>query len=259
MEVLKQITPELNIRIADLFKNHRKVDLSVESINEGQTGKNIKIIVDNVLNPQVAQLFQASFTVFAGNTHNEIARNVIQNLPLKCTIMPSPPEWIALAREIHGDKLVQGKRYSFSADELNKDILYELLNNNPYKGIVKQIDYETAYQMSLNDLQKFHFVNYDSTNSFVEKGFGYCIKINNQVVSACTSTLVCNKGVEICIISDPNYREKGLATLVASKFILHCLENNLYPNWDASNQKSVGLAKKLGYIYIDSYDVYSLR
>lgn len=34
--------------------------------------------------------------------------------------------------------------------------------------------------------------------------------------------------------------------------------SNLEPHWDAANPKSVGLAKKLGYTYIGSYEVMAL-
>jgi predicted GNAT family acetyltransferase len=112
--------------------------------------------------------------------------------------------------------------------------------------------------MIKDDLNKYHFMNYDSPEDFVNTGFGYCVEVDGKVVAACSSGLVCSKGVEICIITQPDYREKGLAALVAAKFILHCIQNNLEPHWDAANPKSVGLAKKLGYAYLDSYEVMAL-
>lgn len=110
-----------------------------------------------------------------------------------------------------------------------------------------------------DELNRIHFINYDSIHDFIACGFGYCVKINQEIAAACTSVLVCSKGVEVSVITQPKYRQLGLATLVSARFLIHCLENNIYPNWDASNLKSVGLAKKLGMTYKTPYAVYVLE
>ncbi len=38
--------------------------------------------------------------------------------------------------------------------------------------------------------------------------------------------------------------------------LLHSLENNLDPDWDAGNERSVGLARKLAYTPQGSYSIY---
>lgn len=40
--------------------------------------------------------------------------------------------------------------------------------------------------------------------------------------------------------------------------ILECLEQNLYPSWDAHNMWSVALAEKLGYHYDHEYTAFEL-
>ena len=256
---LKKLQPGTGQRVRELFKNHKRVDLAVESITEGQTGKNIRIFVNDEADIQVIQLVQASFTIFAGDSTHPTARAMVEDLPPFRYIMPVPEDWMQVIKEIHSDKLKTAKRYSFSSANLAQEHLRQLLESHAYREFLCRIDLALAREMALDNLNKFHLVNYESPEHFVEKGFGYCVQLDDKVVAACSSGLVCQKGVEICVITQPEYREKGLATLVAAQFILHCLENNLHPNWDAANLKSVNLAQKLGYSKTGEYEIYFIE
>ena len=49
-----------------------------------------------------------------------------------------------------------------------------------------------------------------------------------------------------------------LATVCSSALILNCLEEGLYPSWDAHNMNSVHLAQKLGYEFSHEYVAYEV-
>jgi len=70
-----------------------------------------------------------------------------------------------------------------------------------------------------------------------------------------TAALVCSKGIELNIITDPAFRTKGLATIVAAKLIIDCLEKGWAPHWDAANDACLHLALKLGYKPEGAYDI----
>lgn len=53
-------------------------------------------------------------------------------------------------------------------------------------------------------------------------------------------------------------RRNHLATIACSALILRCLEENLYPSWDAQNMNSVRLAEKLGYEFDHEYIAYEV-
>ena len=53
-------------------------------------------------------------------------------------------------------------------------------------------------------------------------------------------------------------RRKGLATICCSALILDCLEEGLYPSWDAQNMNSVRMAEKLGYEFSHEYAAYEV-
>ena len=53
-------------------------------------------------------------------------------------------------------------------------------------------------------------------------------------------------------------RRKHLVTIACSALILKCLEESLYPSWDAQNIHSVSLAEKLGYEFDHAYVAYEV-
>ncbi|MBR2672448.1 MAG: GNAT family N-acetyltransferase, partial [Oscillospiraceae bacterium] len=53
-------------------------------------------------------------------------------------------------------------------------------------------------------------------------------------------------------------RRKGLALASCAALILDCLDEGLYPSWDAQNMNSVHLAEKLGYEFDHEYAAYEV-
>ena len=56
----------------------------------------------------------------------------------------------------------------------------------------------------------------------------------------------------------PEERRKGLAAAACAALILRCLDEGLYPSWDAQNMNSVHLAEKLGYELDHEYTAYEV-
>ena len=65
-------------------------------------------------------------------------------------------------------------------------------------------------------------------------------------------------GLEIEVDTVEEERRKGLATAASAALILRCLDEGLYPSWDAQNMLSVHLAEKLGYEFDHEYTVYEV-
>ncbi|MCR5501716.1 MAG: GNAT family N-acetyltransferase [Lachnospiraceae bacterium] len=64
--------------------------------------------------------------------------------------------------------------------------------------------------------------------------------------------------MEIEVDTVEEERRKGLATIVSAALILRCLDEGLYPSWNAQNMKSVRLAEKLGYEFDHEYTTYEV-
>lgn len=99
---------------------------------------------------------------------------------------------------------------------------------------------------------------WDSTNNFIQNGIGFCVKDNAQVISESVSIFKSTKFAEIDIVTDSNYRGKGLASIVAEQFIDYCLAAHIQPRWDCDvdNRASINLGTKLGFINPQPYSVY---
>ncbi len=136
------------------------------------------------------------------------------------------------------------------------------------------------YEMRLIDQELFEIcrdtqwskdltANYESYSQYKEYGLGVCILTGGEVVAGISSysgygrrsdeNLGCHGGIEIEVVTREDYRRKGLAYIGAARLLLECDKRGLYPNWDAANKMSVGLAEKLGYHFSHEYVVYKVK
>ena len=81
---------------------------------------------------------------------------------------------------------------------------------------------------------------------------------SGRIVAGASSCTRCKEGIEIEVDTIEDERRKGLATIVCAALILQCLEEGLYPSWDAQNMNSVRLAEKLGYEFDHEYTAYEV-
>lgn len=255
---LRKLDPETMPAVASLFNDHRRVDLTLDSILAGQYGGNISITLDRKTEPQTVAIRQGSFIMLGGDAGSDTARFLLENLPPACYIMPAPAEWISRARQIHGDRLLKANRYTCSGAHLDLRYLVRLAVSCLQLPRPERIDRPAAELIREDELHHYHFGNWDSIDHFLATGFGYCIREEGRVLTACTSSLVSSRGVEVSITTRPDGRRRGAAAVTAARFLIDCLETGRYPNWDAGNINSVRLAEKLGYQCTGSYDVYYL-
>lgn len=102
---------------------------------------------------------------------------------------------------------------------------------------------------------------WSSAADFCEHGLGVCLMKNSEVVSVCYCACVADRLAEVDIVTLPDYRGDGLATLVAQQFIKECVSRGWTPTWDCfeSNVGSVKLAERLGFIKLRTYPLYSFN
>ncbi|MDD1501962.1 GNAT family N-acetyltransferase [Lysinibacillus sp. CNPSo 3705] len=99
---------------------------------------------------------------------------------------------------------------------------------------------------------------WDSTNNFLENGFGFCLQHGDKIISEAVSIFKSQQFAEIDIVTDSNYRGNGLASVIAEKFIDYCIFNDIQPCWDCDshNQASYHLGTKLGFSNPQKYVIY---
>lgn len=249
-------------RLQQFFAQHLRSDLSIESFFDFSMGR---MFVDDVMNPQSARLVTSQtdtfggFCRFAGRADTPSAREAVTNLPTTTFIMPSPDEWIDLAIRIHGDKIAKRERFSFSASSLNVQILEELSRTTHEQIDITAIDLGLARNLADDPENRLHFANWGSTEDFIDRGIGYCAVAHTKIVCAATSALICKSGIEMNLMTHPEFRRRGIATTVCAQLALECLRRGLSPHWDAANPASARLAQKLGYTPNGTYEGYLLQ
>jgi RimJ/RimL family protein N-acetyltransferase len=253
MHTIHKVDAALKARLVPLFNNHHRVDLGIDSILEGQSGKQIRVVVDDVNDPHVAFIRYGTFGVLAGNATHDNASALIQTIEFPCAIQPSPEPWMKLLQQTYADKIKKTERFSFTntfidAAEMNNIIIQHAGSYN-----LHDIDTATAAAMEKEEWHKYHLTNYDSPGDFAANGFASGITIDGTLASVCSAALRCSYGIELNVITLPQFRNKGLAAIVSAATIKKAIEQKLVPHWDAANERSARLAMRLGFKPAGSY------
>ena len=214
-----------------------------------------KIYVTDISNPQSAFAYVGCFGFFAGEPDIELVSNKPDGFVI---LTPQNEGWAK-----HIEKCFPtSKRVTRYAIKKNTVFDIEALRNNidmlPDGYELKKIDAE-IYDKCLDDPITADFVSaFDSKKQYLSHGRGFVITKNGSIVAGASSYTRYLEGIEIEVDTVPDERRKHLATIVCSALILSCLEDGLYPSWDAQNMNSVHLAEKLGYEFDHEYVAYEV-
>ncbi|MBE1556226.1 GNAT family N-acetyltransferase [Sporosarcina limicola] len=217
--------------------------------------------VDDLENPTVAQVTVGIFVFFAGNPNTKIAEELLYNLSDYNLVIVNTDEWKKRIESVHKGSIEKFQRYKFlkNPDHLGKSHIQNLLSPLPEGYELKKIDATIAKEPSLHELSEDFITQFNSIDDFINRGVGFAVLNEGQVVCGATSFSIYDDGIEIEIATHPQHRRKGLATITASALIVDCLNRGIYPSWDGANNESVKLAEKLGYIFKESYDTYFIN
>ena len=253
MDCELKLTKTNRLKVARAFQKNKRVDYSIDCVIEGQMGK---AFVDSLAQPTAYRITIGPFWYFAGEAGSAGGYEVVRNFPAYALLMPSPADWLEVAKEIFGQELQPFTRYRFDTTRLSIQHLEDMLNKSPYKDRLIPINPELAEQLTQQPESPLEVSDFDSVQDFIERGVGFAILDHDQVMGVAYSSLVCSCGMEVSIYVEEPYRQQGVATALGSKLVLECLKQNLRPNWDAANPESRKLATKLGFVFVEAYDGY---
>ncbi|SEL31339.1 GNAT acetyltransferase [Butyrivibrio sp. ob235] len=214
-----------------------------------------KIFVTDLDAPKSAMAYVGCFAFYAG----EPSKELVMAKPDGFVIMiPQNEKWEACIEDCFPDakKVI---RYAIKKDtQFDKSFLRSLIKDIPEGYELKEID-DRIYDMCLPDPVTRDFVSsFESKEKFLEIGRGMVIMKSGQIVAGASSYTRYKEGIEIEVDTVEAERRKGLATIACAALILRCLEEGLYPSWDAQNMNSVHLAEKLGYEFDHEYTAYEV-
>ncbi|MBO4459734.1 MAG: GNAT family N-acetyltransferase [Clostridiales bacterium] len=214
-----------------------------------------KVYVSDTEKPVSAFAFVGCFGFFAGVPDIEL----VTGKPAGFVIMvPQNEEWAKLIENVYPDAR-KVTRYAIRKDTIfDRDLLKKNLELLPEGYELKNID-DTVYDSLLDDPVTADFVSaFESKEKYLEEGRGVVILKDGRFVSGASSYTRYKEGIEIEVDTIESERRKNLALISCSALILRCIEEGLYPSWDAHNMGSVHLAEKLGYEFDHEYIAYEV-
>ena len=215
-----------------------------------------RVFVTDPDNPKSAMAFVGCFGFYAG----EPDRELVENKPEGFVIMtPQNEEWASLIEDCFpSSKRVI--RYAIKKDtQFDVEALKNKISELPEGYELKPIDSD-IYDLCLENPVTRDFVSaFESKEKYLELGRGIVILKDGNIVSGASSYTRYKTGIEIEVDTAESERRKQLATIVCAALIVQCLEEGLYPSWDAQNMNSVHLAEKLGYEFSHEYVAYEVN
>ena len=214
-----------------------------------------KIFVTDLEKPHSALAFVGCFAFYGG----EPDRELVMHKPAGFMIMtPQNEAWASLIEECWPSAKKE-TRFSIRKDtQFDISALKKMAETIPEGYELQRIDAEIYDQCLLNPLTCDFVSCFESKEQYLELGRGMVLLKNGRIVSGASSYTRYKEGIEIEVDTVSEERRKGLATIVSAALILLCLEEGLYPSWDAQNMFSVHLAEKLGYEFDHEYTVYEV-
>ena len=234
-------------------------DSVVWSAVQGVMGK---IYVDSLEVLESGAVMLGDFCFLSGEPKAEVALFCSEDCESEELILvPQNDGWAQMIEKCYGEKAVKTVRYAIKKEPGIFDLekLRKVVEELPKEYEMKLIDQELFEICRNTQWSKDLAANYENYSKYEQFGLGVVILKDREVVAGISSYSGYHGGIEIEVVTREDYRRKGLAYISAARLLLECDKRGLYPNWDAANKMSVGLAEKLGYHFSHEYFVYKVK
>lgn len=217
------------------------------SVLDGKMGK---AFVDDIDNINFAMLLVRKYCFISGIINIKELEKLVKEFELfEYKIIPSD-EIKQLIEKRYLHEVEKSQRYS-----IKKNVKFDIYKLKDYEqNCDEKYEFKLINEEISNKIRNEKFINI--TDDYEKNGIGYCCIYNGEIIGVASSNIIYNDGIEVNIKVKEEHRKNHIATVLASKLILACLEENKTVSWDASNMISVRLAQKLGFEYDSTYDVY---
>lgn len=267
--MLKEVSLENGHILAPFFKE--AYDSCPEAFIQGVMGRGF---TDSTEEPTYGAIQIGDFCFFGGDATAPFKGHVISilNNTYKNPNMIFIPLSLSWGQKFEEHTSYErDMRYSMERtgiESFDKDTLLSYINREISTGtigetdtcdfIIRPIDENYYVSVANQEWSKDFTSNYPDYPTFQKQGLGFVVieRATGKLVSGASSFSNSNDSIEIEVATASDYREKGLATSVAAKMVLACIERGKYPSWDAANVTSVAIAEKLGYHLSEEYACY---
>jgi len=225
-----------------------------------------RIFVDNTVCPRSVLFWHyCGFAYVAGDHMNSEFNEVLLELLLR-DFEEGQSRFVLAVKDETWDKVIadlvetnpkiQSRkrfRFCFNREKFHKQ---NLAVPDGYR--IAEIDKNLIEKLQGRIIPSF---SWNTSESFLNAGKGFCLidKENNDIASTAFSSCIGNGKMDIGIETKPEYRGRGLGTIVAAQMVQYALDNGYEPGWgcDTKNLGSASIARKLGFEEIGFHSMYS--
>ncbi|MEI6171100.1 MAG: GNAT family N-acetyltransferase, partial [bacterium] len=225
-----------------------------DCVLEGHVGQ---AFADDLAAPTVARLDCGPFAALAGDPDLPAARELLRCAPIDW-VTPETDAWRAVLEAEFAGRIRRIRFVEFSAEGLDPGQLDKLAQALPPGFTVARIDAELAEALIRDLGKKWLLDSYSSMDDFLARGIGYVVLCEGHVVASAASAVSSSRAIDIDIEVAPAHRRKGLGAAIGAALALDCIEHDIEPLWLASNDISVHLAQKLGYVAGGNYETFEI-
>lgn len=218
--------------------------------------------VDSIEKPGYVISAYGDFCFFAGEPpkdfQEEDVLSLLEKLNKKVLIfVPETEKWLKFFQE--ETKLCTFNRYRLKKrkEPFDKALLESYVAKLPDGFKVEKIDENWYHALNKEPWGADLCGMIPTAEEYINHAVGFVVTKDGTPVAGISTYSYYNDGVEIEVDTKEEYRRMGFATVLGARFILECMERNLYPNWDAANRISVRTAEKLGYEFDRIYKGFS--
>lgn len=214
-----------------------------------------RVMTDDSARPSSAAVLAGDFLFFGGEPSEELVRRAL-NAENRAWIVQGSSAFLALVQAQRSG--TWSERIAFDPKRQPEDAhLSALLASMPEGAALVQIGAAEA-AFCRQTPWAADFVSMFADEEYLEKGVGVLLRVDGEYVSGASSYVAYPGGIEVEVDTAQAHRGHGYATLAAAQLILLAHRQGKIATWDAANEASAHIAKKLGYRVTKRYQVYEL-
>lgn len=237
---------------------HKVEDTLILTYLEGGVGVSY---ADSTACPSSAAIYACNLAFLAGEANEELVKFAQEVVGNYIICVPEGENWSQLVEKVYGDKAKKYNCFRFKKDFscFDKVRLQEIAASLDDKYRILPIDGQIYQKIISYDWTEDLCRGYADAEEFSQKGFGFVIMQEGEIVAGSASFSTCDECVEVGVDVRPDYRGRGLSKIVAAKMILETLNRGFWPHWDAHGEISAAVALSLGYVLEDIYFSYEIH
>jgi GNAT superfamily N-acetyltransferase len=250
--VIQDIAPNNRSILSGMFANHKRQRVVINAAFYFSFGK---AFADSETVPEVAMLRMGTITLLGGDPTHPAVPELFKDLS-QALIIPETQAWSDSIRKALGKRAEEIDRWGFSLTGLDMTHL-RTLSEQTVEGYEIQAIHED--ENLAREIGKVSGATaYGTFEEFAMHCVGFCTVSEEKANGIALSYTNSRHGIEVQISIGKAHRRKGLGTALGASLIGYCLDLGIAPHWNAANEISAELAKKLGYLQNDFYHPFKL-